>query len=291
MAAAVYMVNSDGKQQPTPDATASSTAAGTGTGAQPVCTPVGTMSGAGTGYTPSGAGTGGHGGSKGRYSMAEAAEICKRVNACLAKKGVAAFEVPALLAFMKVESGFKKPHPGLIRFEPHVWKKRGGKVCAGQVGGQCPGGVPYRKGRKWCPQEGYTGGKKSKPLCNKKTSVDYSGHANTGRGAFDKAAQIDLKLAVIATSWGSFQVMGFNLPKVIKQNFGGSWTAFVQKFDSDPDEINVLMPCHFLSSRKSLQRALRRKDWRQVSKLYNGSYAYEAKFKPAYDNARNAGYA
>ena len=84
--------------------------------------------------------------------------------------------------------------------------------------------------------------------------------------------------------------MGFNLPKIIRSAFGGSYEAFLKQFDGDPAELNVNMVCHFIKTRKSLQRAMREKNWKRVAKLYNGSTRYAVKFEPHYQKAKSAGY-
>jgi len=233
--------------------------------------PVGSVGPGGEAYSGNGAGN--YPGGRGKYSQQEAASIAQRVNTCLQQQGVSNIEIAALMAFMEVESGFKKPHPGLVRFEPHVWYKRGGAQ-----------GIPYRAGKSKC-DEGYKG-----KDCGTKTKVDYTS-ANTNRAAFDRAAKMDLRLAVISTSWGSFQVMGFNMGPIIDAAFGGSYDKFVQQFDSDPDELNVNMVCHFIAKRGNLQSALANKDWRSVSKIYNGSYGYAKRFEPAYARAKQSGVA
>ena len=265
MAAASY-ISSGGSMETSPD-----TNPMTSTSNPTSPCPVGSVGAGGEAY--SGGGGGARSGSRGKYGDQEAASICKRVNACLQQHGHPQIEVAALMAFMAVESGFRKPHPGLVRFEPHVWYDRGGAQ-----------GIPYRAGRSKCP-EGY-GGKG----CGKKTRVDYTG-SHTNRAAFDRAAKINLKTACLSTSWGSFQVMGFNLGPIIKNAFGGSYDKFVQQFDSDPDELNVKMVCHFIGARPRLQRALANKDWTRVSKIYNGSTAYASKFVPAYNRAKSSGVA
>jgi len=224
---------------------------------------------------------------KGRFTVPEAAQVCKNVNACLAQRGVQPFEEAILLAFMGVESGFKKPYPGLVRFEPHVWKKDRG-FGKGLV--NVPGGVPYRAGRTYCP-EGYWGGPGApRGVCNKRTAVDYT-PANTGRQAFNFAAQIHLQRAVASSSWGSFQVMGFNMKAIIQNAYGGDYKVFLHQYDTNPDEVNYTMVCHFIALRPKLQAALRMGDWVRVAKIYNGNPAYSVKLTKLYTSMKQQGYA
>ena len=92
---------------------------------------------------------------------------------------------PVLLAIRSVESG---GNSSAIRFEPHIFLSERydfGRPDLASV-------IPYNPG-----------GNDAAP------SVDYTS-ANTGLEALRNAMEHDAVAAVQSTSWGSFQVMGFN---------------------------------------------------------------------------------
>lgn len=87
--------------------------------------------------------------------------------------------------------------------------------------------------------------------------------------------------ALMATSWGQFQLMGFNW----RACGFASLQAFINAmYRSAPAQLAAF--CGFIESDERLQSALRHHDWPTVAKLYNGpAYArnkYDTKLAAAF---------
>ena len=96
---------------------------------------------------------------------------------------------------------------------------------------------------------------------------------NTKRPAFDRAAKYSLEAAFGSTSWGSFQVMGFNLISngFIQKFFNGQISEFLKQFDADPESMNADMLVGFIANSKRLKNAMARGDYYTMAAAYNGS--------------------
>lgn len=93
------------------------------------------------------------------------------------------------------------------------------------------------------------------------------------------------ELADIATSWGLFQIMGFNY----KLCGAASVAEFVRKMNtSEVEQLEVFFD--FLKGRTGALEALRERRWGDFASIYNGSgyreNAYDTKLERAYEEAR-----
>ncbi len=93
--------------------------------------------------------------------------------------------------------------------------------------------------------------------------------ARTKAGAWDqlkRARVLDLAAADQATSWGGFQVMGFNW-----QRLGyTSVDQFVASMSANGDDGQMDAFTRYVDADDTLQEALRVGDWETVETLYNG---------------------
>ena len=100
------------------------------------------------------------------------------------------------------------------------------------------------------------------------------------------AAKIDEECAMMATSWGMGQIMGFNYKAAGYSNIKHFVNAM---YVSEKEQL--LAMCNFIKSNKTMYNALVNEDWAKFAKLYNGpDYAvnkYDQKLKKAYDTYKN----
>lgn len=183
-----------------------------------------------------------------------------------------------LLAIRSVESG---GDPAAIRFEPHIFLGTKYDFARSDLADQ----IPYKPG--------------SNP---KAPSVDYTS-ANTGIAALDNAMLHDAVAAIQSTSWGSFQVMGFNfgsgspsdiIKKAITSSAGAK--AFYKAFFEDPVTISDEILAGWFSARPDVVTAANKYDWRTVATRYNGSGCcgpgsreYDVKMATRYEQAVEEG--
>ena len=96
-----------------------------------------------------------------------------------------------------------------------------------------------------------------------------------------KAAEIDEECAMLATSWGIGQCMGFNY-KACGYN---SVQEFVKAmYESERNQL--LAMCNFIKSNNKMYKALQNKDFKTFASIYNGSGQvdyYGSKLKQAYE--------
>lgn len=104
-------------------------------------------------------------------------------------------------------------------------------------------------------------------------------------GRLEAAMGLDREAALKSTSWGLFQIMGFNH----KAAGFATVDAFVD-FIKGPDDADMEAFINFVRANPPILRALREKDWKEFARHYNGPGAvasYSAKMADAY--ARQAG--
>lgn len=96
-----------------------------------------------------------------------------------------------------------------------------------------------------------------------------------------KAARLDEAAALNSTSWGLFQIIGYN--------FAAAGYLSVQAFARDmatTEGAQLAAFARFLKANPAMQKALQLSDWAGFARLYNGpSYAqhgYDQKLKAAY---------
>lgn len=99
--------------------------------------------------------------------------------------------------------------------------------------------------------------------------------------AFNKAFSINSKAALLSTSIGLYQIMGFNYKTAGYNSVDEMWDDFKKgEYQQVSGGIN------FIKNNTSLFKALIRKDWPMVAELYNGSNYkinnYDTKLANAY---------
>lgn len=102
------------------------------------------------------------------------------------------------------------------------------------------------------------------------------------------AKEIDEECAMLATSWGMGQLMGFNYASAGYKSIKEFVDAM---YESEYNQLRAM--CKFISSNKNMYKALQNEDWAKFARLYNGSgYAtnkYDEKLKKAFEKYNNAG--
>lgn len=99
------------------------------------------------------------------------------------------------------------------------------------------------------------------------------------------AKEIDEECALKATSWGMFQIMGFN------HNLCGCKDVFdfVHKMSESYEKQLELM--YYFMNNSGCLKELKEKDWAGFAKKYNGpgyaQNAYDQKLRNAYENFKN----
>ena len=176
----------------------------------------------------------------------------------LAKKlGLEENVIKAVVAVESGGSGFTKEGDVKIRFEGHKFMK-------------------YLKGKgqdvEQLKKDGY-----SEVIY----SYDEASKHKHGQKAFDKAAGLDKTSAMMSTSYGAFQIMGFNY-KTAGYN---SVEEFVEAQNTNVGQIEAFM--NFISSSPAMMKALKDKDFAKFAELYNGpkyeDNKYDTKMQENYD--------
>ena len=129
-------------------------------------------------------------------------------------------------------------------------------------------------------------------LCKKFSTVFYPKWDKSkyfgGLGEYKRlelAKEIDEECALKATSWGMFQIMGFN------HNLCGCQDVFdfVHKMSESHEKQLELM--YYFMNNSGCLKELKEKDWAGFAKKYNGpgyaQNAYDQKLRNAYENFKN----
>jgi hypothetical protein len=100
--------------------------------------------------------------------------------------------------------------------------------------------------------------------------------------AFNQAWAIDPKAAMLSTSWGMGQIMGFNHAAMGFATVGAMVDAF-----KTGEYAQVRGMLQFIKSNANLRTAIKTLDWKKLAYNYNGAaYAvgkYDQKLKAAYE--------
>jgi hypothetical protein len=197
-------------------------------------------------------------------------------------------EVPVeiLLAFMEIES---KGDPSALRFEPHIFVGKGASWMSitGKVEGT-PKRFKPRRGsgmRKVRGRRDLWGAKLTGvPYTRPKKSPYYSRlSSESNKAAFEHAMTTDPYWAVYSTSFGTYQVMGFNLLTNTSTKFAGKTPEeFYNAFKENPEQASDEMIVSWISAKKSWRRRAKRETplapdvLKTLIKLYNGNGQVDA---------------
>lgn len=184
---------------------------------------------------------------------------------------LAKVETAVIKAFISVESGGKgfDPKTGklMIQFEPHWFSKF----------------LTQKKIAHTLNKSVNANGKTEYTIvASDKTLVNGVQGQQSEWQAFNAAFQIDPDSAMLATSIGLMQVMGFHHITLGYQTVGEMWDDFKKgEFEQARGGLQ------FIISKTPLYEALKKKDWPNVARFYNGpNYAinkYDVKLKEAYE--------
>lgn len=83
------------------------------------------------------------------------------------------------------------------------------------------------------------------------------------------AKSVDVDCAIMACSWGKFQVLGENWEMVGEE----SPTAFLDTMSTEEGQLKIFVA--YVQSKKGLIEALRDKNWHEIKRLYNGKQDYD----------------
>ena len=123
-------------------------------------------------------------------------------------------------------------------------------------------------------------------VCYKSWTKQYYKTGLAEYARYELAASINTEVAMLATSWGCGQVMGFNY-KACGYN---TVKAFVNDMYLS-EKLQLRAMCMFIKSNSKMFNALRNKDWKTFAYCYNGpSYAsnkYDTKLAKAYSDYAN----
>lgn len=103
--------------------------------------------------------------------------------------------------------------------------------------------------------------------------------------AFNNAWEQDLEAALLSTSWGMPQIMGFNY------KLAGYDTVFEMVCDFQKSEEKQIEGfVNFLNSVAGMREAIKTLNWRGIAKRYNGAYYerynYHTRIEEAYNNLK-----
>lgn len=100
--------------------------------------------------------------------------------------------------------------------------------------------------------------------------------------AFNRAFAINKDAAMMSTSIGMMQVMGFHAKLLGFKTVGEMWD-FAKVSEANQVELGL----RFIKSNKKLYDALKKKDWPTFAKFYNGAqykkFAYDTRMAKAYE--------
>lgn len=99
--------------------------------------------------------------------------------------------------------------------------------------------------------------------------------------AFNKAFKLNPTAAMLSTSWGLGQIMGFNHRNIGYATVNEMLDAFKE---SEANQLQGML--RFIKSKRALHKAMLDKDWRTFSYYYNGQayavHGYHIKLAAAY---------
>ncbi|WP_162555843.1 LysM peptidoglycan-binding domain-containing protein [Reichenbachiella versicolor] len=184
------------------------------------------------------------------------ADTSKPDYAKIAKKlGVEKEVVQAIATVESSGSGFYKNGNPKVRFEGHWFRK-------------------YQKGK-----ENFSQLQKD----NSDLIYPYSDSSSKKHGSaeYEKALKLDSESAMLSTSFGAFQIMGFNF----KAGGYDSVSDFVEDQKTSAGQVEAFM--NFIASNKAMLKAMKEKDFAKFAKLYNGPDYKVNKYDTKMENLYN----
>lgn len=177
---------------------------------------------------------------------------------------------PVFAAFIEVESGGRgfDPKTGklIIQFEPHVFARYLTQF-----------NLPHELTSTYID-----GRKMYKITCQGRTIINGVLGQQAEWTAFNTAMQIHPKAAMLSTSIGMSQVMGFNYSKLGYDSVSAMWDDF-----KTGEYAQVKGMATFIKNTRGMLEALTTEDWKTAAKLYNGAgYAvnqYHIKLENAFN--------
>lgn len=162
-------------------------------------------------------------------------------------------------AILRIESGGRTHGENgkvLIRFEAHIFRgKAQDKARVDQF-------FRYNADKPWTGQEWrVTIDQPWKPI--------HTGNQQDEYNAFAAAQMIDMEGAHQSISMGAGQIMGFNYARI---GYPSAADMYVSFRDAQMQTIGFI---NFFLSDPALVDAMRRKDWREIAKRYNGAGAVD----------------
>ncbi len=97
--------------------------------------------------------------------------------------------------------------------------------------------------------------------------------------AFELASEINPRLALLNTSMGAAQIMGFNHKRIGYETVEDQWNAF-----NRAESNHIIGLFNYFLSDPELIQAAKVKDWNKIGKLYNGAESAGQKYKAAYNS-------
>ena len=193
-----------------------------------------------------------------------------KIRALAARLGI---EPAVIYAFRAIESGNLPPN--VLRFEPHVFIRNRSDLTdqIPYTRGDSPGGCPESRNGACVGFVSYTS-------------------TETGQGAFDHAFSLDPAIAIKSSSFGLFQIVGFNFPSTASPaiaNYQTDPQAFLDYMNKDPVAFSFeIVEVWFLANAHAIHAA-KTHDWLTLAMIYNGHKAaaqdYQLKLEAAYNVA------
>ena len=147
-------------------------------------------------------------------------------------------EYQVIQAIEAVESG---GNPSAVRFEPHIWHKKYSEFGVS---------VADRDLMSFTPN----------------SDVPFSKVASeTNEAAFNRALEINPALAVHSTSFGLYQVMGYNFA-----DYKTTAKQKVEGFRADPELVSYGLLLKWFEGNPKAKQAAKDKDFMLLAKYYNG---------------------
>ena len=199
----------------------------------------------------------------------------ERVRRLKALSRVTGLDVLVLAAIEAVESG---GNPAAIRFEPHHFAQIrlgrpqfGPKVVADLQAQAVRDGIPYTP----AAQDAALPAARRRGIASLRA-------AETNADAYRRAVVVDHEAALLATSWGWYQQMGWTLLLEVP----GNPAAAEARFWADPKAVSGRLVARGMAKNPKAKQAAADRDWRTFAAIYNGDAdAYAPRLVAAYDRA------